>query len=92
MTTPTTHSAGLLPHAPDRISSFDQKPDSGGTPAMASQPMMKRADGDRQVLAERAHAPHVLLVVRCRGSPSRPPRNSSALKKAWVIMWKMAAT
>ena len=63
VTTPTSHSAGLLFHAPDRISSFDQNPDSGGTAEMVSHPMMKQADVIGQVLAERAHASHVLLVV-----------------------------
>ena len=73
------------------MSSFDQKPEKGGTPAMASQPTMK-------VMA--------VIGIRARSIPMRrmscsscmpwitepAPRNSSALKKAWVTMWKIAAT
>ena len=69
---------------------MDQKPENGGTPEMASQPTM--------------NAPAV-IGMSLRSAPMRrmscsscmpwitdpAPRNSSALKKAWVIMWKMAA-
>ena len=73
------------------ISSFDQKPANGGTPAIASQPMM--------------NVPHVigmnlasLPILRMSCSSCMPwitepePRNSSALNTAWVIMWNTAAT
>jgi hypothetical protein len=40
VTKPTAHSALLDCQAWARISSFDQKPEKGGTPAMASQPTM----------------------------------------------------
>ena len=43
MTNPTAHSPMLSFQAKTRISSFDQKPANGGTPAMASQPTMKVA-------------------------------------------------
>ncbi len=41
---------------------MDQNPENGGTPAIASQPMTKVSDGDRQVLAQAAVTTHVLLV------------------------------
>ena len=43
MTSPTTYSTGLFENAKSRISSFDQNPANGGTPAMASQPIMNVA-------------------------------------------------
>ena len=68
-----------------------QNPANGGTPAIASQPMMN-------VIA--------VIGISLRSAPMRrmscswcmpwmtepEPRNSSALKNAWVTMWKMAAT
>jgi hypothetical protein len=84
-------SALLSAQAPRRISSFDQKPAKGGTPAMASQPMMKVTE----VIGMNLRRPP---IRRMSCSPSRPwitdpdPRNSSALKKACVTMWNTAAT
>ena len=77
--------------ANSRISSFDQKPANGGTPAIASQPTMNVT---------------AVIGINLRSTPIRrmscsscmpwmtepDPRNSSALKKAWVTMWKIAAT
>ena len=74
-----------------RISSFDQKPENGGTPAIASHPMMNVA---------------AVIGMNFRSAPMRrmscsscmpwitepAPRNSSALKPACVTMWKMPAT
>jgi hypothetical protein len=70
---------------------LDQNPAKGGTPAMASHPMMKVA----AVIGMYLRRPP-MRVMSC--SSWRPwmtepdPRNSSALKKAWVTMWKMAGT
>ena len=58
---------------------------------MASQPMMNV----NAVIGMSLRSPP---IRRMSCSPSIPwitepaPRNSSALKKAWVIMWKIAAT
>ena len=60
----TTQSAGLFSHDAIRISSFDQKPANGGMPAIASQPTMNVAAVIGIDLAERAHAPQVLLAVQ----------------------------
>ena len=91
MTRPMAHSAGLASQAKTRISSFDQKPAKGGTPAMASQPIMNVTP----VTGIHLRSPP---IRRMSCSPCMPwitepePRNSRALKKAWVTMWKMAAT
>ena len=72
------------------MSSFDQKPENGGTPAMANQPMMK-------VMAVMGMTLRNAPMRRMSCSSSIPwmtepePRNMQALKKACVIMWKMAA-
>src|SRR4051812_23858295 len=88
---PTAHRTGLLSQALMRISSFDQKPENGGTPAIDSQATLN-------VLAvigmNFRRAPIFFMscssCMPCMTEPA--PRNSRALKKAWVIMWKMAAT
>ncbi len=74
-----------------RISSFDQKPANGGTPEIASQPTMN-------VAAVIGISLRSMPIRRMSCSSCMPwmtdpePRNSSALKKAWVTMWKIAAT
>ncbi len=45
---------------PLRISSFEKKPESGGRPASASEPMRKQGVGERQRLAQAAHPVDVL--------------------------------
>ena len=45
------------------MSSFDQNPEKGGTPEMASQATMKQPAVIGHDLAQRAHAADVLLVV-----------------------------
>jgi hypothetical protein len=73
-----------------RISSFDQKPANGMTPAIASHPTTNVS----AVTGMKRRRPP-MRVMSC--SPRRPwitdpaPRNSSALKKACVTMWKIAA-
>ena len=73
------------------MSSLDQNPASGGTPAIASQPTMN-------VAAVTGSSGRSRPIHRMSCSSWRPwitdpaPRNRSALKKAWVIMWKIAAT
>ncbi len=88
---PTTYSAVLLPSANSRISSFDQKPENGGTPAMASQPMMNVP----AVIGITLRSAPILRMScsSCIPWMTEPaPRNSNALNDAWVIMWKIAAT
>ena len=86
-----TYSAGLLARANSRISSFDQKPANGGTPAIASQPTMNVAAVTGMSL--RSRPMRRMSCSSCMPWMTEPdPRNSSALKKAWVTMWKMAAT
>ena len=73
------------------MSSFDQKPENGGTPAMASQPTMNVA----AVMGSSLRSAPMWRMSWSSCSPwmTEPaPRNSSALKKAWVIMWNTAAT
>ena len=63
--------------ANSRISSFDQKPANGGTPAIASQPTMNVAAVTGIELAQRAHPAHVLLVVHAvdhRAGPEEQQR------------------
>jgi hypothetical protein len=74
-----------------RISSFDQKPENGGTPAIANQPMMKVP----AVIGISLRSPPILRMScsSCMPWMTEPePRNISALKNACVTMWKMAAT
>ncbi len=74
-----------------RISSFDQNPAKGGTPAIASQPTMNVNAVTGMKIRSRP-----ILRMSCSSCipwmTEPDPRNSSALKKACVIMWKMAAT
>ena len=85
------YNAGLSASVNSRISSFDQNPANGNTPAMASQPMMN-------VPAVTGSRRRSIPILRMSCSSCIPwitdpePKNSSALKKAWVIMWKIAAT
>ena len=91
MTSPITYSTGLLSRAKSRISSFDQKPANGGTPAIASQPTMNVA----AVIGMnfRSRPIRRMSCSSCMPWITDPdPRNSSALKKACVTMWKIAAT
>ena len=77
--------------ANSRISSFDQNPLNGGTPAMANQPTMNV----NAVTGMNFCRPPMrrMSCSSCRPWMTEPePRNSRALKKAWVIMWKMAGT
>ena len=80
-----------MAHENSRISSFDQKPANGGTPAMASQPTMNVAAVTGMNL--RSTPMRRMSCSSCIPWITEPdPRNSRALKKAWVIMWKIAAT
>ncbi len=67
-----------------RISSFEKKPESGGTPAIASTPTRNV----NQVTGMRVRSPPI-FVMSCSWCMPRitepAPRNSSALKNAWVI-------
>ena len=49
-----------------------------------------RPEGERDVFPQAAIIAHVLLVVH-RVDHRAAPRNSSALKKAWVNRWNIAA-
>ena len=72
------------------MSSFDQNPENGGTPAIASQPMMNVTAVTGMILRK---APmRRMSCSSCMPWITEPaPRKSSALKNACVIMWKMAA-
>ncbi len=70
---------------------MDQKPENGGTPAIASQPMMNVA----AVIGMNLRRAPILRMScsSCMPWMTEPaPRNSSALKQACVTMWKMPAT
>ena len=58
-----------------------------GTPAMATQPM-KKVQAVTGIFLESAHLAHVLLFMAWMTEPE--PRNSRALKQAWVKRWKTA--
>jgi hypothetical protein len=47
-------------------------------------------EGDGDFLAQAAHLAHVLLAAQA-WMTEPAARKSSALKKAWVIRWKMPA-
>ena len=71
------------------ILSFDQKPENGGTPMMASQPKAKLA----QVIFMIPDRPpnrrmSTWSFMACMTDPA--PRNIPALKKPWVSRWKIA--
>ena len=78
-------------HAASRISSFDQKPDSGGTPAIASQPTMN-VTAVIGMAARRAPMRRMSCSSPMPWMTEPEPKNSSPLKKACVTTWKMAAT
>src|SRR5215212_8075043 len=73
-----------------RMSSFDQNPENGGTPAMASQPTM---NVPLVIGIHLRRAPIFFMSCSsCMPWITEPaPRKRRALKKAWVTMWKMAA-
>ena len=88
---PTAYSAGLSASEKSRISSFDQKPENGGTPAIASHPTMKVAAVIGMNL--RSAPMKRMSCSSCMPWITEPaPRNNSALKPACVTMWKIAAT
>jgi hypothetical protein len=84
-----THRKPFL-KAPPRISSLEKKPASGGTPAMAIEPMSIVA---YVIGILRARPP----ILRMSCSPSTAwitepeSRKSRPLKKPWLIRWKIAA-
>ena len=68
-----------------------QKPANGGTPAMASHPMMNVTP----VTGMNRSSPPIFRMScsSCIPWMTEPePRKSRALKKAWVTMWNTAAT
>jgi hypothetical protein len=77
--------------AEKRISSLEKNPANGGIPAMARVESMK---------VQKVTGIHFLRPPICRTSCSPPmawitdpePRNRHALKKAWVMRWKIDAT
>ena len=76
--------------APPSISSLEKKPASGGTPAIATEPM---SIVTYVIGILRARPP----ILRMSCSPSTAwmtepeSRKSRPLKKPWVIRWKIAA-
>ncbi len=80
-----------------RISSFDQNPASGGTPAMARQEMrnVQRVTGRceaRPPMLRMSWDLSVSWMRACIAWITEPaPRKRQALKKAWVKTWKKPA-
>ena len=72
------------------IESFGIEPDRNGVPISAKDPTNVRDPGNRHVLAQATHVANVLIVMHA-DDHGTGPRNSRALKKAWVIRRKMAA-
>ena len=73
------------------MSSFDQKPANGGTPAIASHPTMNVA----AVTGSHRRSPPIRFMSCSSWRPwitDPAPRNNRALKKACVTMWNTAAT
>ena len=71
------------------ISSFDQKPASGNTPALASEAIRKV----QKVIGMYLRRPPIFWMScsSCMPWITLPqPRKSRPLKKAWVIRWKIA--
>ena len=69
--------------------SLDQKPENGGTPRIASQPRPKVT----QVIFMNIDSPpkrrmFTSSFMPCMTDPA--PRNIPALKKPWVMRWKIA--
>ncbi len=75
----------------NRISSLDQKPAKGGTPAIASHPMMK-VNAVIGMATRRAPMRRMSCSWCIPWITDPDPRNIRALKKAWVTMWNTAAT
>ena len=76
-----------------RISSFDQKPASGKTPASASDPIMNV----QNVIGMYLRSPPMSFFMSkewCEPEwlTEPAPRKRSALKNAWVKRWKTAPT
>ena len=78
------------------MASFEKKPAKPNsvwgipTPVSADVPINIIAKVKGMSFAQAAHLAHVLLVMH--GVMTKPAaRNSSALKKAWVKRWNMAA-
>ncbi len=69
--------------------SFDQKPASGNTPARASEP----SSIVQNVIGMFFRSPPIsLMLFECTAWITEPaPRNSRALKNAWVNRWKNPA-
>ena len=68
-----------------------KNPEKKGMPEMARQEMKKVA----AVIGMKAFKPPILRMScsSCMPWMTEPePRNKQALKKAWVMRWKMAAT
>ena len=81
--TPTIQTAQWYSHAAARISSFEKKPASGGTPEIA----MQAISIVMRVCGMYLRRPPIL---RMSCSPPHP-RKRQALKNACVITWKIAA-
>src|SRR5437764_10556402 len=87
---PITQKIGFPNHARHKISSFDQNPANGGIPAIASVAIVITQNVQGMYLRKPP-------IFRMSCSPDMPwitdpaARNSSALKKACVIRWKIPA-
>jgi hypothetical protein len=92
-TQPTQAGAGPPPSvacaAATRTFSFDQKPDSGGTPASAPRPIAI----DQNVTGMCSRRPPIrdIEFVPTAWMTAPAARNSNALNAAWVSRWKSAA-
>ena len=75
-----------------RISSFDQNPASGKIPARAAEPITNVVKVTGMCL-RRPPMSFFMSKLWCEPEwlTEPAPRNRSALKKAWVKRWKMAA-
>ena len=70
-------------------SSFEKNPENGGTPASAAAPIAKV---QKVTFISFRRPPISLMLFVCAAWITDPaPRNSSALKNAWVNRWNMAA-
>ena len=71
------------------ISSFEKNPENGGTPASAAEPIRKV---QKVTLMSFRSPPISLMLFECTAWITDPaPRNSNALKNAWVNRWNIAA-
>src|SRR5690625_4864030 len=87
---PNTHGCQPVPvNAASMIRSLDQKPEKGGIPRIASQPSAKVTQVMRMTVRS---APNWRMFtssfIPCITAPA--PRNRPALKKPWVMRWKIA--